>query len=55
MKSHSTTDSISTLFSFLEILKGKKKKLFCVFLDFEKVPFDKVWKEAPRVVQTSIK
>jgi hypothetical protein len=30
-KSYSTTDSISTLFSFFEILKSKKKKLFCGF------------------------
>jgi hypothetical protein len=54
MKSHSTTDSIFTLFSFFEILKVKRKKLFCAFIYFEKV-FDKVWREALRVVQTSIK
>jgi hypothetical protein len=44
-KSYSTTDSIFTLFSFFEILKSKKKKLFCAFFDFEKA-FDTVWREA---------
>ena len=44
-KSYSTTDSIFSLFSFFEILKTKKKKLFCAFVDFEKA-FDTVWREA---------
>ena len=44
-KSYSTTDSIFTLFSFFEILKNKRKKLFCAFVDFEKA-FDTVWREA---------
>jgi hypothetical protein len=44
-KSYSTTDSIFTLFSFFEILKSKKKKLFCAFVDFEKA-FDTVWRVA---------
>ena len=44
-KSYSTTDSIFTLFSFFEILKRKKKKLFCAFVDFEKA-FDTVWRDA---------
>ena len=35
-KSYSITDSIFTLYSFFEILKSKKKKLFCAFIDFEK-------------------
>jgi hypothetical protein len=30
---------------FLEILKNKKKKLFCAFVDFEKA-FDTVWRDA---------
>jgi hypothetical protein len=42
MKSHSTTDSVFTLFSFSEILKSKKKYC-CAFLDFEKM-FGKVCK-----------
>jgi hypothetical protein len=42
-KSYSTTDSIFSLFSFFEILKSKKKKLFCAFVDFEKA-FDTVWR-----------
>ena len=54
MKSHSTADSVFTLFSFFEILKSKKKFFLGAFLDFEKV-FGKVWTEALRVVQTSIK
>jgi hypothetical protein len=44
-KSYSTTDSIFTLFSFFEILKWKKKKLFCAFVDFEKA-FETVWRDA---------
>lgn len=44
-KSYSTTDSFFTLFSFFEILKRKKKKLFCAFVDFEKA-FDTVWRDA---------
>ena len=40
-----TTDSFFTLFSFFEILKRKKKKLFCAFVDFEKA-FDTVWRDA---------
>ena len=44
-KSYSTTDRIFTLFSFFEILKSKKKKLFCAFDHFEKA-FDKLWREA---------
>jgi hypothetical protein len=33
-----------TLFSFFQIIKLKKRKLFCAFIDFEKA-FDKVWRE----------
>lgn len=43
--SYSTTDSIFTLYSFFEILKSKKKKIFYAFIDFEKA-FDKVWRNA---------
>ena len=31
--------------SFFEILKNKKKKLFCTFVHFEKA-FDTVWRDA---------
>ena len=34
-----------TLFSFFEILKSKKKKLFGAFVDFEKA-FDTIWRVA---------
>ena len=44
-KSYSTTDGFFTLFSFFEILKNKKEKLFCAFVDFEKA-FDTVWRDA---------
>ena len=44
-KLYSTTDSIFTLFSFFEILKSKKKKLCCAYVDFEKA-FDTVWRVA---------
>jgi hypothetical protein len=40
-KNYST---IFTLFSFFQILKLKKRKLFCAFIDFEKA-FDKVCRE----------
>jgi hypothetical protein len=33
------------LHSFFEILKNKKKKLFCAFVEFEKA-FDTVWRDA---------
>jgi hypothetical protein len=33
------------LYSFFEILKNKKKKLFCASVDFEKA-FDTVWRDA---------
>ena len=40
---YSTTDNIFTLYSLFEILKCKKKKLYCAFVDFEKA-FDTVWR-----------
>jgi len=43
-KGYSPTDNLFTLFSFFEILKRKKKKLYCAFIDFEKA-FDKVWRK----------
>ena len=44
-KSYSTNDSIFTLYSFFELLKSKKKKFFCAFVDFEKA-FDTVVRQA---------
>jgi hypothetical protein len=38
---YSTTDCMFVLHSFFKILKNKKKKLFCTFVDFEKA-FDTV-------------
>ena len=42
---YSTTDCMFVLHSFFEILKNKKKKLFCAFVDFEKA-FDTLWRDA---------
>ncbi|XP_063436930.1 uncharacterized protein LOC134718363 [Mytilus trossulus] len=42
---YSTCDCIFTLHSFFEILKLKKKKMFCAFVDFEKA-FDTVTRDA---------
>ena len=39
-----TIDNIFTPFSFFQIIKLKKRKLFCAFIDSEKA-FDKVWRE----------
>ena len=44
-KGYSTLDCMFTLHAFFEILKLKKKKLFCAFIDFEKA-FDTVVREA---------
>ncbi|MCG8113215.1 MAG: reverse transcriptase domain-containing protein [Candidatus Thiodiazotropha taylori] len=40
---YSTTDQIFVLYALTEILKAKKKKLFCSFIDFSKA-FDSVWR-----------
>jgi hypothetical protein len=32
------------LYSFFELLKRKKKKMYCAFIDVEKA-FDKIWRE----------
>jgi hypothetical protein len=42
-KSYSTLDNISSIFTLFQILKSKKKKLYCAFIDFEKV-YDRVWR-----------
>ena len=39
-----TVDNLFTLYSFFELLKRKKKKIYCAFIDFEKA-FDKIWRE----------
>ena len=40
---YSTVDHIFTLHVFTELLKRKKKKLFCLFVDYSKA-FDSVWR-----------
>ena len=40
---YSTTDHIFVLQTLIELLKVKKMKLFCSFVDFSK-PFDSVWR-----------
>ena len=42
-KGYSTLDNMFTLQSFFEILKCKKKKMYCAFVDFMKA-FDTVWR-----------
>jgi hypothetical protein len=39
-----TVDNLFTLYSFFELLKRKKKKMYCAFIYFEKA-FDKIWRE----------
>ena len=41
-QSYSTLDNIFSIFTLFQILKSKKKKLYCAFIDFEKA-FDRVW------------
>ena len=42
-KGYATSDHIFTLHAMVEILKSRKKKLFCTFVDFKKA-FDNVWR-----------
>ena len=42
-KNYSTNDHIFVLYSLIEILKQRKKKLYCAFIDFSKA-FDSVWR-----------
>lgn len=42
-KGYETTDHIFVLNSLLEILKSKKQKLYCAFIDFSQA-FDSVWR-----------
>ena len=41
---YSTTENIFTLHTFFEILKSKRKNLYCAFIDF-KSAFDTVWRD----------
>ena len=42
-KYHSTVDHIFTLYGLIELLKTRKKHLYCTLIDFKKA-FDSVWK-----------
>lgn len=42
-KGYSTTDHIFVLNSLLEIMKSRKQKLFCAFIDFSQA-FDSIWR-----------
>ena len=53
-KGYSCFDLIFTLHSLTEILKKKKKKLFCAFTDFNQA-FDKVWRYGLRQKLLSVK
>jgi hypothetical protein len=35
-QNYSTLDNIFAIFTLFQILKSKKKKLYCAFIDFEK-------------------
>lgn len=52
---YSTTDSILSLHFLFELLKLKKKKLYCAFIDFAKA-FDTVWRPGlwSKLLKTSI-
>jgi hypothetical protein len=43
-QSYLTLDDIFSIFTLFQILKSKKKKLYCAFTDFEKA-FDRVWRD----------
>jgi hypothetical protein len=43
-KGYSTTDNLFILHMFVNIMKCKKKKLFCVFIEFA-ATFDTVWRD----------
>ena len=42
-KGYSTSDQIFSLHALIEIMKARKMKLFCAFIDFRKA-FDSVWR-----------
>jgi hypothetical protein len=43
-QSYCTVDNLFTLYSSFELLKRKKKKMYCAVIDFENA-FDKIWRE----------
>jgi hypothetical protein len=43
-KKYSTLDNTFVIYGLFELLKLKKKILFCAFIDFEKA-FDTVWRD----------
>ena len=42
-KGYATTDHIFVLSSLIEIIKSRKQKLFCAFIDFSQA-FDSIWR-----------
>ena len=48
-----TVDNLFTLYSFFELLKRKKKKMYCAFIYFEKA-FDKIWREGYKLLINNI-
>ena len=42
-KEYSTSDHMFTLYGLIELMKSRKKKLYCTFIDFSKA-FDSVWR-----------
>jgi hypothetical protein len=43
-KGYSTTDNVFVIYLLIYIMKNKKKKLYCAFIDFAKA-FDTVWRK----------
>jgi len=43
-QNYSTLENIFSIFTLFQILKTKRKKLYCAFIDFEKA-FDRVWRD----------
>jgi hypothetical protein len=43
-KGYSTTDNLFVIYMLISIMKNKKKKLYCAFIDFAKA-FDSVWRK----------
>jgi hypothetical protein len=48
-KGYSTLDNLFILHSLFNILKNKKKKLYCAFVDFAKT-IDTVWRDGLKVL-----
>ena len=42
-KEYSTSDHMFTLYGLIELMKARKKKIYCTFIDFSKA-FDSVWR-----------